>query len=199
MPTKTTPNYSLHKSSGQARVRIDRQDHYLGKFGSPESRRRYETLIAEWLRGNSDRSRVSLTVDALAILYFEYAETHYRKNGDVTSELSCVRIALRHLVRIAGQTKVTDFGPKLFKKVRESMIEAEYVRESINIHMGRIKRMFKWAVENEHLDNNVFQALCTVQGLQRGRTNAKEGEPVLPDELLSKVVFLKSKKSGVSC
>ena len=37
--------YSLHKPSGQARVIIDGKHHYLGKFGSAESRNKYAKLI----------------------------------------------------------------------------------------------------------------------------------------------------------
>jgi hypothetical protein len=33
---KGIPAYSLHKPSGQARVRIEGRDHYLGPYDSPE-------------------------------------------------------------------------------------------------------------------------------------------------------------------
>lgn len=42
---KQLPKYSLHKSSGQAVVRIDGKMHYLGPHGSPESREKYQRLI----------------------------------------------------------------------------------------------------------------------------------------------------------
>lgn len=42
------PAYTLHKSSGQARVRIDGKDHCLGPYNSPESQGKYARLIAEW-------------------------------------------------------------------------------------------------------------------------------------------------------
>ena len=31
------PKYSLHKATGQAKVRIQGRDHYLGKHGTPEA------------------------------------------------------------------------------------------------------------------------------------------------------------------
>lgn len=51
MPRKlgNIPAYSLHRSSGQAIVRISGRDHYLGPHNSPESREKYDRLIAEWL------------------------------------------------------------------------------------------------------------------------------------------------------
>ena len=48
MPVKRKPSYLLHKPTGQARVRIQGKDIYLGEFNSPQSRERYEDLVAEW-------------------------------------------------------------------------------------------------------------------------------------------------------
>jgi hypothetical protein len=48
MPVRT-PSYRLHKPSGQAVVTFSGKDHYLGRFGSPESREAYDRLVAEWL------------------------------------------------------------------------------------------------------------------------------------------------------
>ena len=42
---QTHPSYLLHKPSGQARIRIDGRDIYLGKYGSPESRAAYDRLV----------------------------------------------------------------------------------------------------------------------------------------------------------
>ena len=43
------PSYCRHKASGQAVVTLNGRDHYLGEYGTPESRARYEQLIAEWV------------------------------------------------------------------------------------------------------------------------------------------------------
>ncbi len=40
------PKYSLHTATGQAKVRIDGEDHYLGPYGSEESKKLYDELIA---------------------------------------------------------------------------------------------------------------------------------------------------------
>ncbi len=45
------PSYLLHKPTGQARVRIAGQDHYLGEFGSEASRIAYGQLIAKLAGG----------------------------------------------------------------------------------------------------------------------------------------------------
>src|SRR5438105_3457899 len=46
--SKRMPKYCRHKASGQAVVRIDSRDHYLGKYGSSESRAEYNRLLTGW-------------------------------------------------------------------------------------------------------------------------------------------------------
>ncbi|MEZ5939772.1 MAG: hypothetical protein R3C18_00170 [Planctomycetaceae bacterium] len=41
MAQRRVPKYALHKATGQARVRIDGKDIWLGKYGTPESMERY--------------------------------------------------------------------------------------------------------------------------------------------------------------
>jgi len=41
------PSYTKHKATGQAVVRINGKDHYLGKFGSAASIREYDRLRVE--------------------------------------------------------------------------------------------------------------------------------------------------------
>jgi len=64
MSKRTKPACSLHKTTGQARSQINGRNHYLGEYGSPEPRDRYEDLVAEWFARNGDSTRHALTVDA---------------------------------------------------------------------------------------------------------------------------------------
>lgn len=87
MPKKRKPSCLHHKATGQARVRIDGKDIYLGPYGSPESRERYDDLMSEWIARNADVSRYRLTEDDLALLFLSDAETYYRNpNGEPTGE-----------------------------------------------------------------------------------------------------------------
>jgi len=67
------PAYMLHKGSGQARVRIDGKDRYLGVFDSPESRARYDDLMTQWPLKNGDGDKSTLTVEELALLLLNHA------------------------------------------------------------------------------------------------------------------------------
>ena len=62
------------------------------------------------------------------------------------------------------------------------MIDSGLSRGVVNAYVGRIKRCFRWGVENELVSPTVFHGLQAVRGLQRGRTKARETAPVLPVE-----------------
>jgi integrase len=182
------PSYLFHKATKQARVRIDGKWKYLGVFGTPKSKARYEKLCADWLHDHQDemgdesaRAETSLlTIDDLALLYMRHVRQHYRKDGQPTSEVSNIRVALRYIVRRYGEKLARKFGPKSLKTIRQDMIDGGIVRTSINRIVSRIKGMFSWAVSEELLDVTVYQALRTVRGLEEGRSAAIESPPVMP-------------------
>jgi hypothetical protein len=80
--TKGIPSYCLHKPTGQARVRIDGKDHYLGPHGSEESKRQYEQIVRKLITDRARdevRARVEiatdLTVSELIAGYLLHAKT----------------------------------------------------------------------------------------------------------------------------
>lgn len=170
------PKLCYHKRLKQWYIRLDGKTHYLGT-DEAEAADRYDDLIRDWLRGREDQHR--LTLDDLALLYIEHAEKHYVKDGQPT-RLHNVRSSMRYLVDVAGRTRLRQFGPLRFKQVRERMLEAGLARTTINDHMAEIKRAVRWAVENELCSVETWQALLAVPGLKRGRSEAREPDPVKP-------------------
>ena len=119
-------------------------------------------------------------MDDLALSYLEYSKQHYVKDGEATSEVCCVRNALRFLIAECGRTRAREFGPRLLKAVRDRMIRARLCRSTINKNISRVRRMFRWAVAEELIQANVLVALQAVQGLQAGRCGAIEPIAVKP-------------------
>ncbi len=82
------PSYRLHRGSGQAIVTINRRDFYLGQHNAPDSRKRYNRLIAEYLStpetfllSNSkkpDPAVSELIVAFLAFVKSEVADKEYK-------------------------------------------------------------------------------------------------------------------------
>lgn len=182
--TLRTPSYRHHKPSNQAVVTLDGRDIYLGRYGSPDSRAEFDRLLAEWLANGrrlpAPASGSDLTVNELVLPYLRHADVYYVKNGKPTVEPGNIRLAIRPLCQLYGHTPAREFGPVALKAVRRAMAEADICRSEINRRIGRIVRAFKWAVSEELVPPSVHQALQTVPGLRRGRTDVRESEPVRP-------------------
>ncbi len=180
------PKYRLHKGTGQALVQIDGHRIYLGKHGTERSRQKYRRIIAEWL-GNGrqilptrDRSASDLAVNEVILAYWKFAVSYYVKNGKTTDETHGIRAALRPLKELYGHELAATIGPRELKNVRQTMIESGHSRKYINDNVSRIKRAFRWAVENELYPPDRLPGLLAVQGLRKGRSQAKESRPVEP-------------------
>ncbi len=178
------PKYRLHKTSGRAVVTIDGKDIYLGPYNSPESRAKYDEIIGAWIRDGrrllKPAGEKGMLLGDLAIAYLAHAKTYYRKEGRPTGEQGAVKAALRFATKLYGSRPVSGFGPLALKECRDDMVRKGLVRTSINVHVGRIKRMIAWGVENELVPGSTLHALHAVRGLRRDRSDAKEGEPTKP-------------------
>ena len=177
MTRNRLPTYSLHKATGQARVWLNGKDHYLGTYGSEESRLRYAELIKAHATGvavdplAADGTQDDgLSVNELVQAYLTFAARHYQKNGSITAEVHCVRSAVRPLVNLFGDTPAKKFGPAALNAVRQSMIDSgSMCRDFINKSVGRIRRVFKYAVENELIPASVLTGLQALSPLLAGR------------------------------
>jgi integrase len=148
---------------------------------------------------SAQRSSPDITLNELMECYWRFAKSYYVKNGEPTSEQESIRQALRPVKRLYGHTLAKDFGPLALKAVRQEMAEHRIVRKikitdpetgeerqdekllavglarkNINKHIGRIRRMFAWAVEEELLPVEVHAALLRVKGLRKGKGQARE-------------------------
>lgn len=175
------PSYRRHKSTGQAVVTINGRDIYLGKWNSAASKAEYDRLVAEFLaNGRQLRDEVDTTVVEVINAYRKYAEQYYRKNGQVTREYGCIKEALKIVRELYGRKLADDFGPLALKAVRQRMVDNGWSRGYINKSIGRIRRCFKWAVENELVRRDMYHGLMAVSGLRKGRSEAREPDPVMP-------------------
>lgn len=141
-------------------------------------------------RGGVGQTAASLAADpevavaAVIKSYWAWARKYYRPD-----ETGTLKVALRLLRGYYGTTPATSFGPTKLRLLREEMIRGSSVsdpprmpwsRNYINSQVRRIQRMFKWAASHELIPASVHQALATVDPLKRGRSQARESEPVTP-------------------
>ena len=183
--TKSLPKYRKHKARGQAIVTLDGKDFYLGPYKSSRSHREYDRLVGEW-QHNGRRLPVngeynSLAVSELLNSYYKFAQGYYRKkNGKPTGTIVNIRPMLKLVRKYYGHTMAHEFGPLALKSLQSRMIEQGLSRNYINMQIGRIRRMFRWATSEEMIPVSVLHGLQSVSGLRQGRTEARETDPVLP-------------------
>ena len=194
-PRKSPPSLRRHKPSQQAVVTLNGRDYYLGcwpnklKAAPPKIRDDYDALIAEWLvngRQAVDTIAPPISVAELILQFWErYATIYYRHpDGSPTSEQDNYKLSLRPVRKLFGNLPACEFSPLKLKAVRQSLVDSSVSRGVINQRIGRIKRMFKWAVAEELIAESVYRALLTVDGLKAGRSTAREPDRVqpVPDE-----------------
>jgi integrase len=200
--TNRPPAYRHHKARNLAVVTIAGKDRYLGPYGSPESHEMYARLIADWHASGRrpaapeaapPQGDLLLTVNELILRYWDFVQSYYLKNGKPTGESDNIRHALRPLRKLFGHSSAAAFGPKALLLVRQAMIDSGLTRKVINARVGRIKRLFRWAARQELAPPGVYHGLLAVEGLQRGRSAAREAGPVttVPEaEVLAALPFL---------
>jgi integrase len=120
------------------------------------------------------------TVVELLIAYLEHAKTWYTKNGEPTGSLAAVRPVLRLLREMFGSVPVSKFKPSHLDAFQRRMIANGASRNYINGCCTKIKTMFKWGVAKDLVPVATWQGLLAVRGLAKGRTKARETDPVLP-------------------
>jgi integrase len=179
------PSYRLHRASGQAVVTLSGVDHYLGKHGTPASQERYNRLVAEWLASNRTlpppRQTNVLTVMELVAAYWSHAAVYYAgPDGRSNSQTDRVQRSLQVAQRLYGPTLAREFGPLALKAVRQQMVEKGWSRKVVNQRVACLVRAFKWAVGEELIPAEVWQALRAVPGLRQGKTAAPERKAVGP-------------------
>ena len=184
----SVPSYLPHGKSGRARAvwtdSSGRRHFKLlpGRFDSAESKAGFATLVLELatspLQGVDPEHA---TVADLLLAYKLFADRHYRgADGKPTSEIFEVRIVIKAIRELYAETPVAEFGPLCVKAARQQWVKEGRSRSECNRRLGVVKRIFKWAVSEQLAPVASYQAISTVAGLQKGRTEAPEVLPVGP-------------------
>jgi hypothetical protein len=178
------PSYRRQKTKSvdRAFVELGGIRHYLGTYNSPESRAKYGQLIAEWtssgghLTANSDE----ITVNELIARFWTFAETYYcRADGSPTNEQHNCHQALRPLVALYATPLVCEFGARRLKTVRDRMIQTGWCRTNVTKATGRLRRLFRWGVENEIVPVSVYQSLTARPSTRSaGGYSSRGGAPI---------------------
>jgi integrase len=180
------PRYCRHEPTGQAYVRFEGRQFYLGRWSraaSAPSKEKYDRLIAEWMAAGRRMPVPAhpITIAEVAVRFRQHARDYYRRpDGQPTSEVGNFDLAIRPLLKLYSNLPAAEFGPLKLETVRNAMIASGWARRTINQQTGRIKMIFKWAAGRELVSAAVHEALTKLAGLRMGRTDAREPDPIKP-------------------
>lgn len=188
-PRNVTPTYSPHRQSGRGRLTwtdtagVRHEKLLPGPYGSEESlaaKARLELEIATSpTRSVTAAGDISLA-EVLAA-YLTHATRYYVDDrGKATKELENMKSAIKPVRELYAETPAAAFGPKALAVVRQHMVGLGWCRTLVNHQIDRVRRAMKWAASEELIPVAIYEALRTLAGLRRGRTDAKESEPVRP-------------------
>lgn len=192
------PKYRKHSCRNLGFVEHQGQRHYFpGKYNSRESLAAYSSFVQQLTEQEEEQEGDPLVVrpgkivvvGELMAAYLQFARTYYVDEAGLPSlEYEQINYAMKPLAKLYAGLPVRAFGPKRLKRVRRRMVTGAWhtpdprpwTRKHINQQIGRIRRMFKWGVENELVPSRVLHALQAIQPLKQGRTTARETEDVRP-------------------
>lgn len=156
----------------------------LGKFGTPESAKRYQEVLERICHGAEYVTVKSglhewLTVEELVEMWQKWAQQHYLRNGKISREYHNVNDALKVLVEGYGETYVCNFGPRRLLDVRDRLASSGRLqRRTANAYLSRIKRFWKWASARELCAADMHHRLSSVSGLAVGELGVREAGQV---------------------
>lgn len=180
------PSYRLHKPTGQAIVVIKRKFYYLGKYGTEESKLKYEKIIGEYLlKGRAAPATPKptdgqITVRQLLAMYLVHCETYYSRDGELTQEYDEHRYLAAKCDPLVGRIAVEEFTPAVLDALRTAWVDSGNSRKYNNQMSGRLVRAFKWGVAKELVPASTWLQLRAVEGLKRGRCGAPDKPQVRP-------------------
>lgn len=164
-------------------------DVILGDYGSPESREAYAAELARWeaagrrLPGPAVPKTAPSGQLSIEQLLATFVESDTWEAHDIR-ERQQYRIVARLIRRAFGPTPAIDFGPNALRQLRAEMIRGDTVSPPpgpdgkvlpprrpwsaryASSQVGRIKRIFRWAVARELLPEGRYHALQALEPMR---------------------------------
>jgi len=191
MTLKTPPTeMKRDKATDRAYVYYGGRKTYFGKYGS----RAAAKAFAEWLRdqladGEAESHSEPFVADCIAA-FLEYAIVYYSENGHPTGEYRNLSSSAQILIDFRLATlRASSFGPGCLLKLQSEMASTaksaddqtpKWARSTINSHIKRIRRIFRWCASREIIPASIVSGLELVDSIPANRNMARETAPIAP-------------------
>ncbi|MFG0335678.1 MAG: tyrosine-type recombinase/integrase, partial [Maioricimonas sp. JB049] len=159
---------------------------YFGKQDDPEAERKYRQWLSRVLNGATVPKGKDILVVDLVQAYLGWAESEY---GRDSKEFSLIWNALDRLLDMAASLPAQELGPKLLTAYQNRMLSETYQRtpkssprqysqRTIKVHSDWIKRMVRWACQEELIPAEMWMKLQAVQLPRKAKERKREVRPV---------------------
>ena len=179
------PSYLKHRT-GQAFVKVQGKNHYLGLYGSPESRVAYTKFLAQLGQSTTPpptkeiRSE-GITITEALIAYWRWTEDRFKKHRGDARAANDIKMALRLLRQKYGDKPLAKFAPSWLITLREDMAKQDLARVTINRRVTMLKTFARWTVSRELAPSAMLVAIQALEGMrygEGGRETARSRDPV---------------------
>ncbi len=175
-PKSAQPAYQYHMS-GQAKVRLDGIDFYLGKHGSPESYARYYALLAEYNANGKvapikQGQPVTHQDDTPILVSHVTADFRHRvlpRHEHSPSHYACFKFLLDLLDSKHGSEPVAEFGPRKLESLRDGFVARGNCRRYANEQIGKVIKIIEHGVSRELVQPDRIVALRALEPLKLGQ------------------------------
>jgi len=135
--------------------------------------------MAEYVqhRGVVPPTHDELTVGQLVLAYLRHAQKYY---GESSTSWGNVKTALAPVLTLYSRVPAAEFGPRALRAVRATWEADELSRTTVNKYTRLVKQAFRWAAAQQLIPVEIVTALDTVEGLRKGRSEAREPAPIEP-------------------
>jgi len=189
------PAYQFH-FSGQAVVRLDSKDFYLGKHGTPESYAKYYNLLAQYnangrqAPGDPEKPVEHLRDDAILV---SHVTADYRNRViPTTIKAPGRRKMLEKLCDLMnerfGDCEVDTFGPRKLESLREHFIEKDNCRNYVNEQVRCIIKIIEHGVARELVKPERIVALKALPALRMGQARENDPREAVPLDVVAKTL-----------
>jgi integrase len=165
--------FAIYPNSGGKRA-------YFGWHGTPTADAAYREWIADLAKDANEplpQPRRSVTISQLVERYLAWSEA----NHSAGEHRNQVETLFRLLAPSCGEMVAAKFGPNQLRRFQDHLAASgRFSRTTVNSHAKRVRRFLRWCQSREMIPPGTVQELETVEPLRRGRTAARETEPVRP-------------------
>ncbi|KAA3609189.1 MAG: site-specific integrase [Planctomycetota bacterium] len=178
------PPVLKRSNKGGAYAYVGNRQRWFGSYDDPETHKRFGHFLQMWeVNGGQPPPEAEpgpqITCETLVALYLAHCETHYRRpDGRPTGESQQVAYTAKPLLHLYRELPARSFSIHCLKRVRAAMVDSGLSRKTVNQRVWRIRRMFRWAAEEELISPEVLASLAVLRSLQEGRTTAHETDAV---------------------